>query len=137
MFLFTTPILHTPPTVSSIFEIFGSKKQQPVMRLFYNVPIKITLKINYLDFFCFSKLPMIKITFNINYLNFFCFPNFSRLLSTTFTFLCYDWHTDMLKLLFINRCLYRGVKNDANVNDVKLLCRIHNNDSLTSSTELK
>ena len=60
------------------------KKQQPVMRLFYNVLI------NYLDFFCFSKLPMIKITFNINYLNFFCFPNFSRLLSTTFTFFCYD-----------------------------------------------
>ena len=108
-------IMDTPPTVSSIFEIFGSKKQQPVMRLFYNVLI------NYLDFFCFSKLPMIKITFNINYLNFFCFPNFSRLLSTTFTFFCYDWHTGMLKLLFINRCLYRGVKNDANVNDVKVI----------------
>ena len=54
------------------------KKQQPVMRLFYNVLI------NYLDFFCFSKLPMIKITFNINYLNFFCSP---KLLRVAFNYL--------------------------------------------------
>ena len=76
-------IAYTTHSVIYIWNLWF-KKQQPVMRLFYNVPIKITLKINYLDFFCFSKLPMIKITFNINYLDFFCFP---KLLRVAFNYL--------------------------------------------------